>query len=112
MYKVRLFISGVEECEMADKRVCMTIPQQECTETQAPVCSDVSREQCRMVPRERCAVVSTTADTGVEPRSRCRVNTRLVCEDVPREKCGNKVRNLYKLIFFVDLQYFSGSHIL
>ena len=56
---------------MADKRVCMTIPQQECTETQVPVCSDVSREQCRMVPRERCAVVSTTPDNGVEPRSRC-----------------------------------------
>ena len=44
--------------------------------------------QCRVVPRERCALVTSE---GLQPRARCRVNTRLVCEDKPRQKCGNKV---------------------
>ena len=100
---------------MADKRVCMTIPQQECRETQVisgshlyvprylplrsshldififsfqvPSCKPVSREECRMVPRERCAVV--TSGGGAGPR--CRPQSRLVCEDTPRQKCGTKV---------------------
>ena len=103
---------------MADKRVCMTIPQQECRETRVPSCQNVTREQvipasdwstiaiqssdwsiltfligplsqCRVVPKERCALVTSE---GLQPRARCRVNTRLVCEDRPRQKCGNKVR--------------------
>ena len=87
---------------MADKRVCMTIPQQvschkavmqavtavvqECRESRVPSCQNVTREQCRLVPRERCALV-----TQEGARAQCRVNTRLVCEDRPRQKCGNKV---------------------
>ena len=100
---------------MADKRVCMTIPQQECRETQVsgyhsyatmlasealrcssldifnfslqvPSCKPVSREECGMVPRERCAVVTSG---GAGPR--CRQQSRLVCEDTPRQKCGTKV---------------------
>ena len=42
------------------------------------------------MPRERCALVTSE---GLQPRARCRVNTRLVCEDRPRQKCGNKVRD-------------------
>ena len=30
---------------MSDKRVCMTIPQQECRETRVPSCQNVTREQ-------------------------------------------------------------------
>ena len=105
---------------MADKRVCMTIPQQECRETQVsgyhsyatmlasealrcssldifnfslqvPSCKPVSREECGMVPRERCAVVSTSGGAG----PRCRQQSRLVCEDTPRQKCGTKVGLYY-----------------
>ena len=56
---------------MADKRVCMTIPQQECRESRVPSCQNVTREQCRLVPRERCALV-----TQEGARAQCRVNTR------------------------------------
>ena len=78
--------SGVEKCAEKEKRVCMTIPQQECKEKKIPKCRLVAQEECKLVPHEKCV------EENVTTAEQCRLNTRLACTDKPRQKCGQTVR--------------------
>ena len=60
-----MFLVGVERCEEQEKRVCMTIPQQECKEKKVPKCKLVPREECKMVPEEKCTEESVDEDRGL-----------------------------------------------
>ena len=73
--------------QMRDKKVCMTLPQQECAEVAAPVCREVARRECQLVPRERC----TTEAVEERGSSSCAPSTRLQCGDRPRMQCGTTV---------------------
>ena len=72
---------------MRDKKVCMTLPQQECAEVAAPVCREVARRECQLIPRERC----TTEAVEERGTSSCAPSTRLQCGDRPRMQCGTTV---------------------
>ena len=53
---VQLSILGGERCEEQEKKVCMTIPQQECMEKKLPKCKLVPRKECKMVPEEKVMI--------------------------------------------------------
>ena len=84
-----VLLVGGERCEEQEKRVCMTIPQQECKEKKVSKCKIVPREECKMVPEEKCSEESV--EEQITP-GQCRVMTRLECKDTPRQKCGRTVR--------------------
>ena len=84
--------TGVEKCEDQDKKVCMTIPHQECQERKEPKCEKVQQEECKMVPKERCKLVEGEMTPG-----KCDMKTKLECDDQPQEKCWKTVSTIHNI---------------